>query len=1509
MLQRSRLVIYAVIAACALSWAGQARAQNTAPVPTTFSIISPDDGNAASLINSDYKGLAGTANTRIFYGGDLAYTGDDNAKGFNGFQVTGDPEVTRKARGNKNRSRLTLGGMEGGLDPTYPAEGSSYVTNLGSFVGTATSYDYDDIGASGAGTATFPDYQGCNGFIAINEGDTLDLQISGFIDPNNSILGGSVAQDGIYTGRGFKSAAGDGIAGNQHDDNIVRYEILNKPAGATFTTTGQFRWVPSFVQGDGGTDDSQHGGYWFIDANISNGSTSSETTPGSEALVGPGNGELRDSLYVIYFKAIDDSGQGNDNGIDSLFILVNDSLPNPSPQFTKRTLLRKDSLGVQATRTYNFLAGQPDTLFSVAEGDSVVITYFAQDQDSAQGETNDAIAIGMLWNDNLLGVAKGGSGSAGNLDGFKQFIKRPGTVDTLVFDTASTLVSGSATSFKIKLQIPYNLARSSGKPDSLVVMVSDGSTIVTDTFALKVRNTNRPPIWDRDTTSKPSDSVLVYSSSPATAQPSAIQTNFAITVNNDQTDSTFFSLYVYDPDFLASDSSGQPLTFSAGGNHQGTLNVNTGLNIFSPSVSDTITYNFTITATDSYSASPKSATQAINFRVAPAPNITKVTPASGAVNQEFTIYGSGFGLYDNNGADTSRVQFYATTNGVRQNIDANIIAWSKEKIVASVPFNTPTSPVDLTSGFQVPDTIIVRSAIYGGYDTYPFVVLADNIGVENLVITNITSTSAIVSYRTNYTGVDSLVLANAADTLDIHSANFSLPTFVEYDGGMSQISSPVHIFQDGTSNADGVHVIQLSELSPNTLYRFFIGSANGNYFADSLRNSNGPFGSKKIDTTTKANNKNLDAFRFRTLPSSSGSGDLYTVVGKVYYRSGAATGASVTLKVVSLINFADTSLPITTSVASDSTWLLDLGNLRSNNGGNYVHAQGDFLLFEFDGAEKGFEQYDTTRAAAGVSPMTIRTIKLQPFVKYTLDLKTGLNLVGLPVKLNRGQPTTAIDLLDLIVGGSPSLTRYVPATGTQETIARSAQGGYYGVDDFTLGIQEGYFVKVSSSTDVALEGRVYTNPLPLVNFPGPGLYFVTNPGQDNNVFYSWDARQILQNLAQVTTVYRFNNLLQSYETFTRIGTTLNGVNFAFTVGEGYIFEVNATGSWNPSGPGALLASTGGSNDAVGSPSIVVEIGDKIDQAAPAGAALSNISSSAALFTWGTGSLDPGQLRLSLADGTAERIIQPRVNKLAGGLNYALVTGLDPDKNYVYRLESSVGTPLPSAVEGSFTTARVGAGMKPYSLYGRLEDARGKTLSGMLVLVRLTREQEGLASGYLSAVSDEQGNWVVNLANLKVKLTGEVYEWREGDRIELTVTSGAYSAVFHATVKPGSPHNVALDLERDGQTDQNAQDKAPVSAALPKAYTLSQNFPNPFNPSTTIQFSIPEGGSQAHIRLDVFNLRGQVVATLVDRVADAGEYRIQWDGTDIAGRRVPSGVYFYRLTTPEYKATRKMVILK
>ena len=96
--------------------------------------------------------------------------------------------------------------------------------------------------------------------------------------------------------------------------------------------------------------------------------------------------------------------------------------------------------------------------------------------------------------------------------------------------------------------------------------------------------------------------------------------------------------------------------------------------------------------------------------------------------------------------------------------------------------------------------------------------------------------------------------------------------------------------------------------------------------------------------------------------------------------------------------------------------------------------------------------------------------------------------------------------------------------------------------------------------------------------------------------------------------------------------------------------------------------------------------------------------------------------------------------------------------------------------------------------------------------------------------------------------------------------------------------------------------------LPRVFSLSQNSPNPFNPSTTIAFTVPEGNKE-RVTLEIFDLRGGLVKKLVDEVREGGFYTVFWDGTSDSGLAAASGVYFYRLRAGNYSQVRKMVLLK
>jgi hypothetical protein len=100
---------------------------------------------------------------------------------------------------------------------------------------------------------------------------------------------------------------------------------------------------------------------------------------------------------------------------------------------------------------------------------------------------------------------------------------------------------------------------------------------------------------------------------------------------------------------------------------------------------------------------------------------------------------------------------------------------------------------------------------------------------------------------------------------------------------------------------------------------------------------------------------------------------------------------------------------------------------------------------------------------------------------------------------------------------------------------------------------------------------------------------------------------------------------------------------------------------------------------------------------------------------------------------------------------------------------------------------------------------------------------------------------------------------------------------------------------------------PSAGAPPIRNALSQNAPNPFNPSTVIRYSIAQTGP---VTIRIFNAGGALVRTLVDAPHAPGEYTVRWDGNDGGGRRLSSGVYFYRIDSGGgFHDSKKLILLK
>lgn len=92
----------------------------------------------------------------------------------------------------------------------------------------------------------------------------------------------------------------------------------------------------------------------------------------------------------------------------------------------------------------------------------------------------------------------------------------------------------------------------------------------------------------------------------------------------------------------------------------------------------------------------------------------------------------------------------------------------------------------------------------------------------------------------------------------------------------------------------------------------------------------------------------------------------------------------------------------------------------------------------------------------------------------------------------------------------------------------------------------------------------------------------------------------------------------------------------------------------------------------------------------------------------------------------------------------------------------------------------------------------------------------------------------------------------------------------------------------------------------RSFYLHQNYPNPYNPATTIRYEIPHS---SHIRLVIYNVLGEEIVTLINKEMTPGSYSQEWDGKDANGRDVPSGVYLYRLAIGGYNQTRKMLLVR
>ncbi len=207
----------------------------------------------------------------------------------------------------------------------------------------------------------------------------------------------------------------------------------------------------------------------------------------------------------------------------------------------------------------------------------------------------------------------------------------------------------------------------------------------------------------------------------------------------------------------------------------------------------------------------------------------------------------------------------------------------------------------------------------------------------------------------------------------------------------------------------------------------------------------------------------------------------------------------------------------------------------------------------------------------------------------------------------------------------------------------------------------------------------------------------------------------------------------------------------------------------------------------------------------------------------------------------------------------------------------------------------------------------------------------ISDGFDQVVEDWQIKVPVVLVSFSASADGKngvKLEWRTSSEsqnlgfnvLRSAVRNGSYTRLNRELIPPrrdGEYSFVDADIAAGGRyfykledvdANGNVTTHGPIQieAALPTEFGLSQNFPNPFNPSTNLQYQLPR---PAQVRLVIYNALGQFVKQLVHREQPAGFHTVVWDGRDRNGNPVPSGVYHYRLEADGLVITKKMVLAK
>jgi len=162
-------------------------------------------------------------------------------------------------------------------------------------------------------------------------------------------------------------------------------------------------------------------------------------------------------------------------------------------------------------------------------------------------------------------------------------------------------------------------------------------------------------------------------------------------------------------------------------------------------------------------------------------------------------------------------------------------------------------------------------------------------------------------------------------------------------------------------------------------------------------------------------------------------------------------------------------------------------------------------------------------------------------------------------------------------------------------------------------------------------------------------------------------------------------------------------------------------------------------------------------------------------------------------------------------------------------------------------------------------------------------------------------------------TSLYYKYCENPQYEIELKEGhSYLFRVQAVTSYGALSDYSDSTSFYIYDEKRAQPQTQSTSETPSEFSLSQNFPNPFNSTTTIKYQIPSSGidgNNVRVRLEIYNMLGQRVKELVNEVQEPKDHKVEWDGRNDYGIPVASATYIYRLVAGNLIISKKMIYLK